>query len=116
MKKKIISFVGLLLFVGVVAYNVYMANSSNLAYKLNLTNIEAVASGSAICYWNYSCGINKMPYNICEDDWYCREVWVDIAYSPAQNCELKPQTIYCSNQKESYLFPILTFFKKIFIG
>ena len=55
MKKKIISFVGLLLFVGVVAFNMQMVSSNVQTSKVTLENIEALAS-TAICYWSYDQG------------------------------------------------------------
>ncbi|MBS3742275.1 MAG: hypothetical protein KGY74_09160 [Candidatus Cloacimonetes bacterium] len=50
MKRKIISFVGLLLFVGVVAFNMQMVNSNNQSNKIKLKNVKALAT-SVACYW-----------------------------------------------------------------
>ena len=49
MNRKIISFVGLLLFVGVVAFNMQMVNSTNESNELVMDNIEALASGGVEC-------------------------------------------------------------------
>jgi hypothetical protein len=49
MKRKIISFVGLFLFVGVVAFNMQMVNSNEQGQGLILENIEAIASSSVDC-------------------------------------------------------------------
>ena len=46
MKKKVISFIGLALFVGAVAFNVQMTNSNKQGNEVILKNIEALASGS----------------------------------------------------------------------
>jgi len=46
MKKKIISFVGLALFIGAVAFNVQMVNSNDQVNDVVLENIEALADGS----------------------------------------------------------------------
>jgi len=54
MKKKIISFVGLALFVGAVALNVQMTNQTD---DVTLKNIEALSasaeSSGGNCYWSY---------------------------------------------------------------
>ena len=49
MKKKIISFIGLLLFVGVVAFNMQMVSSNDQANEIRVENIEALASSSGEC-------------------------------------------------------------------
>ena len=51
MKRKIISFVGLLLFVGVVAFNMQMVNSNNESNELVMENIEALAQISNMYCW-----------------------------------------------------------------
>jgi len=48
MKKKVISFIGLLLFVGVVAFNMHVVDSSDHTSEVTLENIEALASWSCI--------------------------------------------------------------------
>jgi len=51
MKRKIISFFGLALFVGAVAFNMHLTNSNIQANDLLLKNVEALASSS--CPWGY---------------------------------------------------------------
>jgi hypothetical protein len=51
MKRKIISFVGLLLFVGVVVFNMHVVNSKKQVNELEMENIQALASesGDYVC-------------------------------------------------------------------
>jgi hypothetical protein len=49
MKRKIISFIGLLLFVGVVAFNAQLINKNPQLNEIKLKNIEALSSGGDTC-------------------------------------------------------------------
>lgn len=63
MKKKIIGFIGLTFFVGVVAFNVYMTNSSSQANEITLENVEALANvdpGYGMTSYHCDCGIYVM--------------------------------------------------------
>jgi hypothetical protein len=73
MKRKIISFVGLILFVGVVALNLNTISTDNQSNEVLLKNIEAIASGGGYevdCYpeqtsWGdgyYRCDAQPCPW------------------------------------------------------
>ena len=76
MKRKIISFIGLALFVGAVALNVQMTNS-NKQDEVILKNIEVIASGgdSGNCLLGGEQDCPLWP-NVAEGDWY----WVPNPY------------------------------------
>ena len=63
MKKKIISCIATLLFIGAVAFNMQIVNSNNQTSEVTLENIEAMASGSSYPYqaWRY-CGWNDLTW------------------------------------------------------
>jgi len=71
MKKKIISFVGLALFVGAVAFNVQMTNSNKQGNEVILKNIDVIAStgDSGSCVWGGSetCPLWDDPTNYVWD-------------------------------------------------
>jgi len=81
MKKKIITLIGLALFVGAVAYNMQIVNLNDHSNKLTLDKIEAIASGGGECECecpdgNGSCtGTESCD---CSSDWilYCDDVTV----------------------------------------
>jgi len=77
MKKKVISFIGLALFIGAVAFNVQMTNSNKQGSEVILKNIEVIASGgdSGNCLLG---GVRDCPLwpNVAEGEWY----WVPNPY------------------------------------
>mgnify|MGYP006286232919 FL=1 len=72
MKRKIISFIGLALFVGAVAFNVQMTNSNSQTNTVKVKKIEALASTSTVCkcrywyMWDNQCTVNG-DNEICSD-------------------------------------------------
>jgi len=61
MKKKFLSFIGLVLFIGAVAFNLQINSSTNQASDLTLKNIEALTASAeesggntATCYSTWS--------------------------------------------------------------
>jgi len=69
MKKKVISFIGLALFVGGVAFNMQMVNSNDQANDVVLENIEALADGSvsAGCLCMYQPNTEKCWEEACPE-------------------------------------------------
>jgi hypothetical protein len=73
MKKKIISFIGLALFVGVVLFNLHMTNQTDDVTLKNIEAVTASASGTSGGYagccdeiWTVTRQIGLDPYIKCE--------------------------------------------------
>jgi hypothetical protein len=70
MKRKIISSVGLLLFVGMVAFNAHLVTSNNQTSQVDLMTIEAQASSSDYtCWWYYLNGDKRKLH--CTSQYHC---------------------------------------------
>jgi hypothetical protein len=53
MKKKIITFIGLALFVGAIVFNVQMTNSNKQSNEVILENIASAATSGYTCFWYF---------------------------------------------------------------